>query len=84
MMYRRFLPRISASGTGTLYQPQLVIKFYVWLMPKLRDASQGPHPATGSSPIFGDKSPIDSPRRDWPGQKKSERMFVEASQGMHS
>jgi hypothetical protein len=38
----------------------------------------------GSSPIFGDKSPIDSPRRDWPGQKKSERKFVEASQGMHS
>ena len=41
MMYRRFLPRISASGTGTVYKPQLAIKFYVWLMPELRDCARG-------------------------------------------
>jgi hypothetical protein len=35
MMYRRFLPKIPASGTVTLYKPELVIKLYVWLMLKL-------------------------------------------------
>ncbi|KAH8629770.1 hypothetical protein IG631_14347 [Alternaria alternata] len=31
---------ISASGTGTLYKPQLAVKFYVWLMPNLHDGAR--------------------------------------------